>query len=287
MKNNLIQRSKDYSRIEKAIHFLEENFQHQPSLQQIAESINVSEYHFQRIFQRWAGISPKRFLQYLTKEYAKQLLKDSNILDVSHATGLSGPSRLHDLFVNCEAMSPGEYKQKAKGLIIDYGFHPTPLGECFIALTGRGLSNLSFIDKANQKKYFEVFCKDWKNARFNRNQERTGNCVKLIFSPHKSNKKEFPINVLCKGTNFQIKVWEALLRIPPGNVATYKTIAGMIGHPKAVRAVGNAVGKNPIAYLIPCHRVIRGAGHLGGYRWGTSRKRVILGMEAVHRNDTT
>jgi AraC family transcriptional regulator of adaptative response/methylated-DNA-[protein]-cysteine methyltransferase len=286
MKNNLIQRSKDYGRVQKAIHFLEDNFQHQPSLRQMAENSNVSEYHFHRIFQRWAGISPKRFVQYLTKEYAKQLLKDSNVLDVSYAAGLSGPSRLHDLFVNCEGMSPGEYKQKAKGLVINYGFHPTPLGECFIALTDRGLCNLSFIDKTDRKKFIEDFCKSWKNAKFHRDQERTGNYVKLIFASRGSKKPPGPIKVICKGTNFQIKVWEALLKIPSGNVVTYKTIAEMIGHPRAVRAVGNAVGKNPIAYLIPCHRVIRGAGHIGGYRWGITRKRAILGMEAVHRNDT-
>ena len=285
MKNNLTQQSKDYFRIEKAIHFLGDNFQHQPSLGQLARNINVSEYHFHRIFQRWAGISPKRFLQYLTKEYAKQLLKDSNVLDVSYAAGLSGPSRLHDLFVNYEAMSPGEYKQKAKGVTIDYGFHPTPLGECFIALTDRGLCNLSFIDAADRKEIFEDFCKAWKNAKLNLDQERTEKCVKLIFAPRSSKKAAGPINVWCKGTNFQIKVWEALLKIPSGNVVTYKAIAEMIGRPRAVRAVGNAVGKNPIAYLIPCHRVIRGAGHLGGYRWGTVRKRAILGMEAVHRND--
>jgi AraC family transcriptional regulator of adaptative response/methylated-DNA-[protein]-cysteine methyltransferase len=284
MKNDLIQKSKDYYRIEKAIHFLEENFQDQPSLQQVAQSINVSEYHFHRIFQRWAGISPKRFLQYLTKEYAKQLLKDSNVLEVSYEAGLSSPSRLHDLFVSCEAMSPGEYKEKAKGLMIDYGFHPTPLGECFIALTDRGLCNLSFIDKADRKKTLEDFRKSWKNARFNQNQDRTGDCVKLIFSPRGLKKQERPIHILCKGTNFQMKVWEALLRIPAGSVVTYGTIAQMIGSPKAVRAVGTAVGKNPVAYLIPCHRVIRGAGHLGGYRWGTDRKRAILGMEAIGRN---
>jgi AraC family transcriptional regulator of adaptative response/methylated-DNA-[protein]-cysteine methyltransferase len=282
MKNDLIQKSKDYSRIEKAIHFLEENFQYQPSLQQVAQNINVSEFHFHRIFQRWTGISPKRFLQYLTKEYAKKLLKDSNVLDVSYAAGLSAPSRLHDLFVNCEAMSPGEYKQKAKGLTIDYGFHPTPFGECFIALTDRGLCNLSFIGKANRKIFLEDFRKTWKNAKLNWNQNKTGNYVKQIFLSRRSKKTEVPINVLCKGTNFQIKVWEALLKIPSGNVVTYKTIAQMIGHPKAVRAVGTAVGENPIAYLIPCHRVIRGEGILGGYRWGTTRKRAILGMEAVH-----
>ncbi len=285
MKNDLTQTSKDYYRIQKAIHFLEENFQDQPSLQQMARHSNISEYHFHRIFQRWAGISPKRFLQYLTKEYAKQLLKDSNVLDVSYATGLSGPGRLHDLFVNCEAMSPGEYKQKAKGLMIDYGFHPTPFGECFLALTDRGLCNLAFIDKADRKNILDGFCRHWKNAKLNRDQDRTGKYIELIFASRRSKKIESPINVSCKGTNFQIKVWEALLRIPSGNLVTYKAIAEMIGHPRAVRAVGTAIGKNPIAYLIPCHRVIREEGLIGGYRWGTARKRAILGREAVRKDD--
>jgi len=285
MKNDLSQQSKDYDRIAKTIGFLEENFKQQPSLAQMAENIHVSEFHFHRLFQRWAGISPKRFLQYLTKEYAKQLLKNSDLLDVSLSAGLSSPSRLHDLFVNCEAMSPGEYKQKAKGLIINYGFHPTPLGVCFIAITGRGLCNLSFIDKANRGNFLDDFHKVWKNAKFNRDQEKTEKYVKMIFSPRISTKAESPINVLCKGTNFQIKVWEALLKIPSGNLVTYKTIAQMIGSPKAVRAVGTAVGNNPIAYLIPCHRVIRKDGCIGGYRWGFARKRAILGMEAVDKND--
>ncbi len=278
MKNSFDQQSRDYSRIEKAIHFLEENFQEQPSLKEIAQNINVSEYHFQRIFQRWAGISPKQFLQYLTKEYAKQLLKDSNLLDASYATGLSSPSRLHDLFVRWEAMSPGEYKQKGTGLSIAYGFHPTPLGECFLAATDRGLCHLAFINHDHRQEILEDFRHAWKRALLQHDQIKTGNYVKLIFG---SANTKAPLSLLCHGTPFQIKVWEALLKIPPGKVATYKTIAQMTGHPKAVRAVGNAVGQNPIAYVIPCHRVIRGAGQLGGYRWGTARKRAILGMEAV------
>jgi len=279
MKNNFSQQSKDYARIEKAIQFLGENFQDQPSLQEVAQKLKMSEFHFQRLFQRWAGISPKKFLQYLTKEYAKALLKDSNILEVSYASGLSGPSRLHDLFINYEAMTPGEYKQKAKGLIIDYGFHPTPFGECFIASTQRGLCQLSFIDKLDKRKYLDDFKKSWKNAQFNLDQEKTAGFVRKIFAPQSSRKES--LHLIGKGTNFQIKVWEALLRIPTGGLSTYQTIAKSIGHPRAVRAVGTAIGNNPVAYLIPCHRVIRGSGHLGGYRWGIARKRAILAREAA------
>ena len=276
----LNQLSKDYYRIEKAIYFLGENFQRQPGLQELSDIVGLSEYHFQRIFQRWAGISPKRFLQFLTKEYAKKLLQKSSLLDVSYETGLSGPGRLHDLFVSCEAMSPGEYKQKGKGLTIDYGFHPTPFGECFIALTGAGVCSLSFVEPARRKNFLEIFREDWKNARLRLNQDQTKEWIKKIFASERSSRTE-AINVLFRGTNFQIKVWEALLKIPAGTVVTYKALAQMIGCPQAARAVGNAIGKNPIAYLIPCHRVIRGVGQLGGYRWGIVRKKVMLGKEAA------
>lgn len=272
---NLTQSSADYSRIEKAIGFLEKNFQRQPNLAEIAAASGVSEYHFQRIFLRWAGVSPKRFLQFLTKEHAKQLLKSSNLLDSSFAAGLSGPGRLHDLFVTCEAMSPGEYKQKGRGLKISYGFHPTPFGECFIALTDRGICGLSFINRIDRSNVLKDFQKFWKNAIFHHDQTITGQRVERIFS------KKGKVRLLCGGTNFQLKVWEALLKIPPGKVVTYQTIAQKIGKPGASRAVGNAVGRNTIAYLIPCHRVIRGAANIGGYRWGARRKKAMLGREAV------
>lgn len=284
MEDRLTQSSKDYYRIEKAIYFLDENFLDQPDLREVAKTAGISEFHFQRIFQRWAGISPKRFLQFLTKEYAKELLRKSNVLDASYEAGLSGPGRLHDLFISCEAMSPGEYKQKGKGLIIDYGFHPSPFGECFIALTDRGICKLSFLDKPDRKRVLEDFRKDWKNAQFDHDQDRTGDCIEDIFATRTSKAKKSSLKLLYRGTNFQIKVWEALLKISAGTVVTYKTVAQWIDHPRAVRAVGTAIGKNPIAYLIPCHRVIRGMGHLGGYRWGISRKKAILAMEAAIDN---
>jgi AraC family transcriptional regulator of adaptative response/methylated-DNA-[protein]-cysteine methyltransferase len=234
----------------------------------------------QRLFRRWAGISPKRFLQFLTKEYAKGLLENSNLLDASYEAGLSGPGRLHDLFVACEAMSPGEYKQKGKGLVIDYGFHPSPFGLCFIALTGRGICGLSFIEGVGRPEIPKSFYDEWQNATFRQDQKKTFEYVKAIFSPKVSREKK-SLKVLCRGTNFQIKIWEALLRIPSGTAVTYTDVARMAGCPRAVRAAGTAIGKNPIAYLIPCHRVIRGVGAMGGYRWGLARKRMILGVEAV------
>lgn len=272
--------SKDYYSIEKAIYFLEENFRDQPDLEAVAKTAGMSKYHFQRVFQRWAGISPKKFLQFLTKEYARQLLKDSSLLDASYSSGLSGPGRLHDLFINWEAMSPGEYKQKGKGLAIDYGFHPTPFGECFIALTEKGICSLSFLNSGSRQEELKAFQRSWPEAKLTWNPDKTKKYIEEIF--FKRHKKRF-VNLVCRGTGFQIKVWEALLKIPPGQVVTYTQIARLIDAPKSMRAVGNAVGKNPIAYLIPCHRVIRGVGQFGGYRWGTLRKKMILGKEAALR----
>ncbi len=284
--NDLKQFSKDYYRIEKAICFIDENFKNQPTLKEMAEAAGISRFHFQRIFQRWAGISPKKFLQFLTKEYAKQLLKESNLLETSYEAGLSGPGRLHDLFVTCEGMSPGEYKDGGQGLKIDYGFHPTPFGEAFMALTDRGICGLSFINEPDAEKTIKKFQQDWSKAKLNFNQARVKDHIESIF-PSAIKSKKTSIKLLCRGTNFQIKVWEALLRIPSGCVVTYKTVAEGIQCPKAVRAVGNAIGRNPIAYLIPCHRVIRGAGHFGGYRWGMSRKKAILALEAKKHNAGT
>ena len=282
MEEKLAQKSKDYYRIEKTIYYLKENFHSQPDLSAMARMVGVSEHHFQRIFLRWAGISPKRFLQFLTKEYAKRLLENSNLLDASYEAGLSGPGRLHDLFVTCEAMSPGEYKQKGKGLVVDYGFHPSPFGLCFIALTDRGICGLFFVESTGTTEIPKSFCDEWKNATFHHDQKKTLEYVKAIFSPKASSGRK-SLKVLCRGTNFQIKIWEALLRIPSGAAVTYTDVARMAGSPRAVRAAGTAIGRNPIAYLIPCHRVIRGAGVMGGYRWGLARKRMILGVEALRR----
>jgi AraC family transcriptional regulator of adaptative response/methylated-DNA-[protein]-cysteine methyltransferase len=247
MKQTLQTLSKDYVRIERAIHFLEENFDRQPTLKEVAQTAGMSEYHFQRIFQRWAGISPKRFIQFLTKEHVKQLLKKSNLLDASYDAGLSGPGRLHDLFISCEAMSPGEYKQKGKGLMIEYGFHPTPFGECFIALTDRGICALHFLNQKKRREVLDHFRKDWQNAALKEDQAKTKEHIRRIFMPRK---KKDPIKVLCRGSNFQIKVWEALLRIPSGTVVSYQTVARAIDAPRAVRAVASAIGKNAVAGVL-------------------------------------
>ncbi len=273
--------SADYGRIEAAIHFLEENFQEQPSLAEVAAHVGLSEYHFQRLFSRWAGTSPKRFLQFLTVQHAKKLLAASqSILDTAYESGLSSPSRLHDLFVTHEAITPGEYKQKGAGLTIQYGFHDSPFGECLIALTERGICGLHFVADDDREAALAALKAGWPEAEFVADDEATRPYVDPIFNLTKAEEQP-SLPLYLKGTNFQIQVWQALLKIPAGTAVTYGTIAQMIGNPKASRAVGGAVGSNPIGYLIPCHRVIRQAGGLGNYRWGTSRKKAILGWEAA------
>jgi AraC family transcriptional regulator of adaptative response/methylated-DNA-[protein]-cysteine methyltransferase len=269
---NFNQLSEDYSRIEQAIQFLETNAWRQPDLREVAASVHLSEYHFQRLFTRWAGISPKRFLQFITKENAKQLLKSSSTLDAAYSAGLSSPGRLHDLFVKCEAMTPGEYKLQGAGLKISYGFHPTPYGECLLASTERGICFLAFVTLQGRDALLEEMKADWRNAEWVEDSLNTGKHIKAIFSPN----LKTPITLHVRGTNFQIKVWEALLRIPPGQVTSYEGLAVQTGNPSASRAVGNAVSHNPIAYLIPCHRVLRKLGDFGNYRYGTARKKAML-----------
>jgi AraC family transcriptional regulator of adaptative response/methylated-DNA-[protein]-cysteine methyltransferase len=279
--NNTKRSASDYARVEQALTFLHENYQRQPTLQEIASSISLSEYHFRRLFSRWVGISPKRFLQFLTKERAKELLAMSDdLLSVTYQSGLSGPSRLHDLFVSCEAVTPGEYKAQGAGLDIAYGFHETPFGECLLATTNRGICALTFMYKNSPEQALSRLQENWQQARLILDPARTGLLVEQIF--HFPNQPlGTPLSLFLKGTNFQIKVWEALLRIPPGSVVSYAAIAQAIGHPPALRAVGNAVGQNPIQFLIPCHRVIRKMGEFGNYRGGTPRKMALLGWEAA------
>lgn len=271
----------DYRRIEQAIHYLENHVAEQPSLDEIAEHIGLSAYHFQRLFKSWAGVSPKRFLQYLTVEKAKGLLRESvTVLDAALDVGLSGPSRLHDLFVSVEAMTPGEFKNQGVALQVSYGFHPTPFGECLLAVTSRGICSLGFVEAENRSDTRDALLKTWQNASIVENPEAGKTIIKQIFDPH-NEKTQTPLKVVLRGTNFQIKVWEALLRIPEGRAVSYSCLAAAVGHPGAQRAVGTAVGHNPIAYLIPCHRVLRTNGKIGGYRWGTTRKRAILAREAA------
>jgi AraC family transcriptional regulator of adaptative response/methylated-DNA-[protein]-cysteine methyltransferase len=277
--NSLSQSALDYQRIEKAILYLEKNFQNQPSLEAVARHVHLSEFHFQRLFKRWAGISPKKFLQFLTVEYAKSLLSGAqNLLDVTYESGLSSSGRLHDLFVNTEAVTPGEYKNRGEGLIIQYGFHPTPFGDCIVAATDKGVCGLSFVEKSQRRAAVEKLRRNWQAARLVESESSTRQYVAAIFSRRRNASQSLP--VFLKGTNFQIKVWEALLRIPEAKIVSYEEIARAVNMPRATRAVANAVAKNPIAYLIPCHRVIRKTGVFGKYQWGASRKKALLAWEA-------
>jgi AraC family transcriptional regulator of adaptative response/methylated-DNA-[protein]-cysteine methyltransferase len=279
------QASIDYKRIEKAIQFLAENFHSQPSLKEIAGNIHVSEFHFQRLFTRWVGISPKRFLQFLTKEHAKTLLEKSiNLLDVTYESGLASPGRLHDLFVTCEAVTPGQYKTRGAGLEIAYGYHATPFGECMLAKTDRGICGLSFVQIGGRQPVFADLKNRWANAKLVENPQVTQSLVRQIFSPSQT-KNAAPLHLILNGTNFQIKVWEALIKIPMGAVVSYESVAAHIGMPKAARAVGNAVGSNPVSFIIPCHRVIRKTAEFGNYGGGVARKLAILGWEAVQMSN--
>ena len=279
------QASVDYQRIEKAIQFLAENFHSQPSLKEIAGNIHVSEFHFQRLFTRWVGISPKRFLQFLTKEYAKALLEKSiNLLDVTYESGLTSPGRLHDLFVTCEAVTPGEYKTKGAGLEIAYGYHATPFGECMLAKTDRGICGLSFVQSGGRQPVFADLKNRWTNAKLVEDPQLTRPFVKQIFNPSEE-KNSTPLHLILNGTNFQIKVWEALIKIPMGAMVSYENVAAHIGMPKASRAVGNAVGSNPVSFIIPCHRVIRKTAEFGNYGGGVARKMAMLGWEAVQMSN--
>jgi len=269
----------DYQRIESAIRFIEAHATEQPSLDEIAEHIGLSPSHFQRLFKRWAGVSPKRFLQYLTVEHARQLLRDSaSVLEASYEVGLSGPGRLHDLFVNVDAMTPGEYKQQGKGIEIDYAFHETPFGECLLAKTLRGICFLGFVSDDNRMDALDDLRSRWQQASLSHAPDACQDTVQQIFHPAEQPTHK-PIQLFLKGTNFQLKVWEALLKIPEGAAISYGDLASSLGAPHAHRAVGTAVGQNPISYLIPCHRVLRASGEIGGYHWGTSRKRAMLALE--------
>lgn len=270
----------DYERIANAITFIEKNFRRQPELGEIAASVHLSEHHFQRLFSRWVGISPKRFLQYLTKEYAKKVMAHSqSLLEVTFESGLSSPGRLHELFVTCEAMTPGEYKSAGEGLTIFYGFHATPFGECLLATTERGICALHFVKKDRKQTLAQVRAK-WRRAQLQEEPRKTQILVSRIFYPT-SKTQQSPLHVLISGTNFQIKVWEALLHIPRGARVSYADLARYLGVPQAARAVGNAVAHNAITYLIPCHRVVRKAGALGEYSGGANRKKVLLAWEAA------
>ena len=281
LENDFKQSSEDYLRIEQAILYLENHYKEQPSLEEVAANIGLSEYHFQRLFTRWAGVSPKRFLQFLTKEGAKELLSNSeNLLDTTHQMGLSSLGRLHDLFVTTEAVTPGEYKTAGEGLTIRYGIHLTPFGKCLIGLTERGICHLGFVT-GSEGDAIDSLVDDWKEARMVEDFRSTAALVGPIFDLRYDNRIK-PLTLHLRGTNFQIKVWEALLQIPAGTATTYEGLAQRIGRPNASRAVGSAVGHNPIAVLIPCHRVIRKVGDFGNYRYGPLRKKALLAREYMN-----
>ena len=275
----------NYARIAEAIQYLEENFQRQPELDEVAEKVHLSPFHFQRLFTEWAGISPKRFVQFLTIDFLKAKIQESkNLAEAAETAGLSSQSRVYDLFTTLEAMTPQEYKQNGSGLRIEYGFHETPFGQALVGVTERGICWLSFIAVDQEgRSELERMKQHWHNSLFHENSELTGVLADKIFNPLNRAKPGDKLHVLVKGTNFQIKVWEALLRLPLGSVNTYQHIAGQINSPKALQAVGSAVGSNHIAYLIPCHRVIRKDGILGEYRWGSTRKKSMIGWEMAHR----
>jgi AraC family transcriptional regulator of adaptative response/methylated-DNA-[protein]-cysteine methyltransferase len=270
----------DYAYVKKALSFISENWRDQPSLEAIAAEVKLSPSHLQRIFTRWAGLSPKAFLQALTLDHARAMLRDSaSILDTTYEVGLSGPGRLHDLFVTHEGMTPGTYKAQGLGLTIFYGFHPSPFGIALVMVTDQGLAGLAFADEGEERKALADMMSRWPNAGFLEDSAMTAPYATRIFSPDSWSPKR-PLRVVLIGTDFEIRVWETLLRIPMGKAATYSDIAAHLDKPGAARAVGAAVGKNPVSFVVPCHRVLGKSGSLCGYHWGLTRKRAILGWEA-------
>lgn len=272
----------DYARIEKTIRYIEANFRAQPSLADIAAQVHLSEYHFQRLFRRWAGISPKRFLQTLTAEFARDLLRESRtVLEVSDAAGLSSASRLHDLVVTLHAATPGDIQNQGANLVIQYGFHPSPFGELLLALTARGICAIEFVSVGGRDAALARIQRQWQAAQWRPQPRATQAIATRLFCATPLARERF--DLLVQGSNFQVKVWQALLHIPSGSAVAYEDVAARIETPAATRAVASAVARNPIAFLIPCHRVIRKTGAFGEYRWGTTRKKALLGWEAAQR----
>lgn len=274
--------SLNYIRVAKAIDFLKNNFQKQPSLDDLANHINVSPFHFQRIFTEWAGTSPKKFLQYISVEHAKKLLADqkTTISSATEETGLSSSSRLHDLFIKIEGMSPAEYKNGGMHLSINYNYYQSPFGTILIASTAKGICHLVFTEENADS--FSKLNELFPNAVFHEQSDQFQKNVLSVFNADHQNHESIKLHV--KGTDFQLKVWEALLKIPLGELSNYGNIANKIGNPNASRAVGTAIGSNPVAFLIPCHRVIQSSGIIGGYMWGNTRKTAIIGWECSKNN---
>lgn len=269
-----------YNRIAEAIQYIQTHFKDQPNLDEVAEKVHLSPYHFQRLFTEWAGVSPKKFLQYISVEHAKHILKDqqATLFDAAIETGLSGTGRLHDLFVSIEGMTPGEYKNGGEALEIHYSYAETPFGNIMVASTEKGICHMAFAD--DEKEALKVLQQHFPNARYKQMVDLAQQKALYIFTHDWSRLDEIRLHL--KGTAFQLKVWETLLKIPMGQLSTYGAIAEQIEQPHASRAVGTAIGSNPVAFLIPCHRVIRSGGSFGGYMWGPVRKAAIIGWEAAH-----
>jgi AraC family transcriptional regulator of adaptative response/methylated-DNA-[protein]-cysteine methyltransferase len=269
----------DYDVVRRAIAHIWANLRAQPEIEEIAEAAGVTPAELHHLFRRWAGLTPKAFLQALTLDSARSLLRSSaSVLDASYEVGLSGPGRLHDLFVTHEAMSPGEWKAGGEGITIVYGFHPSPFGTALVMTTERGLAGLAFADPDQEQAALVDMRSRWPKARYVQDAARTAPMAQRIFDPTLW-RPDRPLRVVLIGTDFEVRVWETLLRIPMGRAITYSDIAGSIGAPKAARAVGAAVGKNPISFVVPCHRVLGRSGALTGYHWGLTRKRAMLGWE--------
>ena len=274
----------DYERVAQAIAFLRAHHKQQPGLPVLAAHLGLSEFYLQKLFSRWAGISPKRFLQFLTVEYAKRRMSETtDLLTLSYEVGLSGPGRLHDLFVTMEAMSPGEFKRAARGMTIRYGAHETPFGTALIAYTPRGICHLSFPHPQHSGRSLLSLRTLWPAAHFDQQPVESAALLDRIFHAAETGQNR-GLSLWVSGSNFQIQVWRALLQIPFASLFDYQGLAACIGRPGAARAVGNAIAHNPVAYLIPCHRVLRRSGDFGQYRWGAERKAAIIAWEAAHRN---
>lgn len=272
----------NYERVAQAIDFLGKNFRQQPDLAEVARQVHLSPEHFQRIFTEWAGVSPKKFMQFLTLDFLRDKIYELPSLQAAaEEVGFSAQSRVYDLFVNIEGVTPGVFREGGIGLKIQYGYHNTPFGLCFLAIADRGVCGLSFVDEDRKRTEFEVFQQKWNFAELQHAPDQTQTVAQQIFLADKTQGPK--LTILAQGTNFQLKVWEALLRIPPGAVTTYSQIAQSIGKPAAMRAVGTAIGSNPVGFLIPCHRVIQSTGKLGGYHWGEARKSAIVGWEMARQ----